>query len=394
MTNFVFFLNTTVKVSRMTTLLQGILFVTSIVAVHPYSCKSPLLQKCICGKTNYDRHIQYVVNCTDTGFTNTEMLAELPEETQVLIFTGNHIPELPWNIFGELKDLSMLKTIDMSNNGIMEIKGKSYHHVTNVERLILNHNNLSISSKGDENYHHPRVFSNFVNLIELHLTNAFADNTDEALAIDLHDIFVNSNLTKLFKIHLEQNEIKRFRDEYVFCDLPNLLDVYLGNNYIPSLNFNITCINKLRFLDLESNNITFFTQKDLDNLDRMTYPRRNHSLVIDIGGNPFRCDGAIKTLFDWMHNTNVTIRNKELVQCHQEKYGNNFIYNLQTLVDGKHARVSRAVSVLVIVLTIILLSLLAAYVYIAKDKIQSKLSPILEIVSRKVHYTTIESQDV
>ncbi|KAF5297172.1 hypothetical protein FQR65_LT19740 [Abscondita terminalis] len=211
------------------------------------------------------------------------MLAELPEETQVLIFTGNHIPELPWNIFGELKDLSMLKTIDMSNNGIMEIKGKSYHHVTNVERLILNHNNLSISSKGDENYHHPRVFSNFVNLIELHLTNAFADNTDEALAIDLHDIFVNSNLTKLFKIHLEQNEIKRFRDEYVFCDLPNLLDVYLGNNYIPSLNFNITCINKLRFLDLESNNITFFTQKDLDNLDRMTYPRRNHSLVIDIG---------------------------------------------------------------------------------------------------------------
>ncbi|KAK4883247.1 hypothetical protein RN001_006566 [Aquatica leii] len=328
------------------------------------------------------------------GFTNTEMLADLPEETQVLIFTGNHIPELPWNIFGELKDLSMLKTIDMSNNGIMEIKGKSYHHVTNVERLILNHNNLSISSRGDENYHHPRVFSNFVNLIELHLTNAFADNTDEALAIDLHDIFVNSNLTKLFKIHLEQNEIKRFRDQYVFCDLPSLLDVYLGNNDIPSLNFNITCINKLRFLDLENNNITYFTQTDLDNLDRMTYPRRNHSLVIDVGGNPFRCDDAIKTLFDWMHTTNVTIRNKELVQCHQEKYGNHFIYNLQNLVDSKHARVSRAVSVLVIVLTIVLLSLLAAYAYIAKDKIQSKLSPLLEIVSRKVHYTTIESQDV
>ncbi|KAF5288108.1 hypothetical protein FQA39_LY15495 [Lamprigera yunnana] len=375
-------------------LLRIIIVIVCVAGAQCESCKSSLLQKCICGRINYNRHVQYVVNCTNTGFTTTEMLADLPEETQVLIFSGNHIPELPWNIFGELKDLSMLRTIDMTDNGIMEIKGKSYHHVTNVERLILNHNNLSISSRGDENFHHPRVFSNFVNLIELHLTNAFADNTDEALAIDLHDIFVNSNLTKLFKIHLEQNEIKRFRDQYVFCDLPSLLDVYLGNNYISSLNFNISCIDKLRFLDLENNNITFFTLKDLDNLDRMTYPHRNHSLVIDIGGNPFKCDEAIKNLYNWMHNTNVTIRNKELIQCHQETYGNKFIYNLKSLVTNKHARVSQAVSVLVIVLSVILLSLLAAYVYIAKDKFRNKLAPILEIVSRKVHYTTIESQDV
>ncbi|KAB0802044.1 hypothetical protein PPYR_04230 [Photinus pyralis] len=361
---------------------------------HSTGCKSPLLEKCICGKANYDRHVQYVVNCTGTGFTNTEMLADLPEETQVLIFTGNHIPELPWNVFGEMKDLSVLKTIDMSNNDIREIKGKSYHHVTNVERLILNHNNLTISSRGDENFHHPRVFSNFVNLIELHLTNAFADNTDEALAIDLHDIFVNSNLTKLYKIHLEQNEIKRFRDQYVFCDLPSLLDIYLGNNYIPSLNFNITCIDKLRFLDLENNNMTYLSQTDLDNLNRMTYPARNHSLVIDIGGNPFRCDSAIKDLYVWMHTTNVTVRNKELVQCREERLGNKFIYNLNSLVDSKHARVSRAVSVLVVVLSIILLSLFGAYVYIIKDKLHTKLTPLLDIVSRKVHYTTIESQDV
>lgn len=119
------------------------------------------------------------------------------------------------------------RIIDMTNNGIQDIKGKAFHHVPNVTRLILNHNNISISAEYEKNYHHPRVFSNLYNLKELHLTNAFADNT-VALADDLHDIFVNSNLTKLYKLHLEQNEIKNFRDERVFCDLPDLHDLHLG----------------------------------------------------------------------------------------------------------------------------------------------------------------------
>lgn len=73
-----------------------------------------------------------------------------------------------------------------------------------------------------------RVFSNFVNLVELHLTDAFADNTPEDLAADLHDIFVNSELQELRKLHLEQNEISQFKDPKVFCDLPNLQDLHLG----------------------------------------------------------------------------------------------------------------------------------------------------------------------
>ena len=52
-----------------------------------------------------------------------------------------------------------------------------------------------------------RVFSNFENLMELHLTDAFADNSPEDLASDLHDIFFNSDLNQLRKLHLEQNEI-------------------------------------------------------------------------------------------------------------------------------------------------------------------------------------------
>lgn len=354
-------------------------------------CRSRLLQGCFCGPTYVDHGEQFVVNCTNMGFTTTDMLQQLPEETKMLIFTGNHIPVLPLNIFGNVSGLTV---IDMSNNGIRDIKGRTFHHVSNVERLILNHNNILISDDADGNFHHPRVFSNFENLEELHLTNAFADNTDTALANDLHDIFVNSNLTKLYKLHLEQNEIKGFRDRNVFCDLPNLHQLYLGENFLPSLNFNVKCLKNLEFLDLQYNNITKFTQSELDSLDQLSYPFRKDSLTIDIGGNPFRCDNAISKLYGWLRKSNVTVRNKDSLKCVNSKYGSKPIFSLKNLAESKHAKFSKAITVLLVILAIILISLISAVAYLSREKIKSKLNPIFDIVSRKVQYTTIESQDV
>lgn len=371
-----------------------LLYITTIESrINP--CRSKLLADCFCGKMYYDRQEQFVVNCTDLHFTTVDMLKELPEETQVLIFTGNNIPTLPWNLFGDLNNLSMLKTIDMSNNGIREIKGKSYHHVPNVQRLILNHNNITISNTDDQNYHHPRVFSNFINLMELHLTNAFADNTDTALADDLHDIFVNSELKKLFKLHLEQNEIKGFRDENVFCDLPNLGDLYLGDNYIPSLNFNVTCLNNLRFLDLERNNITKFTQRDLESLDRLSkLPHRRETLTIDVSKNPFRCNSDARNFFYWTQKSKVIVRNRDFLTCNQNRNGEKYVINLKTLAESKQAKVSSAVNVLVAVLIVVFLSLMGVYGYVRRDRLKAKLAPVIDAVTRKVQYTTIESQDV
>lgn len=356
-------------------------------------CHSKMLRDCFCGEQFVDTESHFVVNCTNLGFTNTSMLQELPEEITMLIFVGNHVNTLSSNVFGDL-DLSDLKVIDMSNNGIREIKGKAFHHVSSVKRLILNHNNISISEEDDGNFHHPRVFSNFINLEELHLTNAFADNTDAQLADDLHDIFVNSDLKRLYKIHLEQNEIKNFKDERVFCDLPELHDLYLGDNNIPHLNFNISCIKKLRFLDLERNNISKFTNNDLENFDKLAPPLRKERLLLEIGGNPFRCDQAIKNLYNWLIKTNVKVRNVQNLECHQSKFGRRYILNLKNLAESKHAKISQALTVLLAILVVILFTLLMAYVYLKRDNVRKKLSPVIEAVTRKVQYTTIESQDV
>lgn len=372
----------------------NLLLVITICKSNPGKCPNSLLNPCSCGYSVYERDVYYVVNCTNTGFETTEMLEKLPRETQVLIFTGNKIPELPWNVFGELDSLPNLTIIDMSNNHIKEIKGKSYHHVQNVQRLILNHNNLTIADQVDGKFHHKRIFSNFVNLLELHLTDAFADNTDSALANDLHDIFVNSNLSLLYKLHLEQNEIRGFRDQKVFCDLPSLRDLYLGDNYITGITFTISCLRKLRFIDLERNNITRFHERDLNELDKLAYSYPSDSLMIDISKNPLKCDGNIKNFYYWMQTTRVIVRNKDLLECKQTKYGKRYLINLKHMFDAKHARVSNAITILLVILALILVTLLAALAYLSREKLNARFKPLIDVVSRKVQYTTIESQDV
>ncbi|XP_059619768.1 leucine-rich repeat-containing protein 15 [Phlebotomus argentipes] len=382
------------------------LVLLNVSSVWSGGCGSVFKGKCSCGYGNYDNSRRYIVNCTNTGFRDTAVLENLPPETEVVIFTGNRIPELPWNVFGQMNDLESLTIVDMSNNGIQEIRGKSYHHVSNVRRLILNHNNLSISRDDDDfNHHHPRVFSNFVNLTELHLTNAFADNTSDQLSEDLHDIFVNSNLTKLIKLHLEQNEISSFRDKRVFCDLPALRDLHLGDNSLKELNFNVMCLKHLRFLDLERNKFEMVKPRDLATLDALqALPGREVNLVVDFMYNPFHCDCSISYLNEWLLQTKVDARNRDYYTCRRngKDFDTEVILSLKIQRCKNQSQSTRTTSghtatlvFLLVVLCFILVGLVAALIYVSRDRINLRrtLTPMLSNVSKKVQYTSIKDED-
>ncbi|XP_058116548.1 asporin [Anopheles ziemanni] len=384
-------------------LLLALLLATLTVAD---DCGPHFKGRCSCGMQMYNFRPQYVVNCTNTGFRDTIMLEHLPLQTEVVIFNGNDVAELPWNVFGALNDLVNLTIVDMSNNRIREIRGKSYHHVSNVRRLILNHNNLSISRYDDEeyNHHHPRVFSNFVNLQELHLTNAFADNTSAELSADLHDIFVSSNLTKLVKLHLEQNEIVQFNDKRVFCDLPALLDLHLGDNMLTELNFNLSCMPRLRFLDLERNRFELVRPRDLALLDDVqAEPNRTVPLTVDFTYNPLVCDCALLPLIDWLDRTKVTVRNLDALVCLRNRQEREPIRTLNVgrcrklrtgggAGTGPDGHTGTLLFVLVC-LSCVLLALVAGLLYVSKDKLRGLLTPVVDHVSKKVHYTTIKDEE-
>ncbi|XP_011882403.1 PREDICTED: phospholipase A2 inhibitor [Vollenhovia emeryi] len=349
-------------------------------------CGPAFKNRCHCLRTCYDGHFQYVVNCTGTGFQDTSPLAALPNETQVLIFTGNELEELPWNVFGTLDNLPNLKVIDMSNNKIREIRGKAYHHVQHVERLILDFNELSL----DPARSHPRVFSNFISLLELHLTDAFEDGPPRNLASTLHDIFVNSNLTQLIKLHIEQNEISEFKDVNVFCDLPSLLDLHLGDNDLSALQFNLSCLHRLRFLDLRRNKFTRVLERDLHTMDNLA--KHERTVTVDFSGNPFECSCKLNPFIKWMKKTKVFIRNKANLQCHEGNLRHDF-HETKNCAPKLLASTQRGTTVVLCFLSIVLIALVCALVYLQRVKLQKKIEPVLDSVSKRVRYTSIANGD-
>lgn len=272
-----------------------------------------------------------------------------------------------------------------------------------VERLILNHNNLSISFANDDeiNHLHPRIFSNFLNLKALHLTNAFSDYSSPELSQDLHAIFVNSNLTRLRKLHLEQNEISRFQDRNVFCDLPLLEDLHMGDNNLKELNFNIMCLHNLRFLDLERNSFQSLRRRDLEALDMLQNAAgRKENLIVDFNMNPFICDCALLPFFNWLHVANITVRDKERLRCYRnEDYAEHVVsINLnKCIVKSQKHNIDFGHHIFLVfflaTLISILIGLIGAILYINKDRIKQFVSPVVSL-SRKVHYTTIRNEEM
>lgn len=398
--------HTTVQMISMQSVLDAVLFiliVTFTVAGNPSEseCGSAFSGKCTCGTTTYDDQQRYVVNCTNAGFQNTNVLEKMPPQVEVVIFTGNYLQTLPWNILGTIDEYPHLRVIDMSNNHIREIRGKAYHHVQQVELLILNHNNISISPTDDElNHLHPRIFSNFINLRALHLTDAFADFTSSALSKDLHAIFVNSNLTKLKKLHLEQNEIVRFKDRNVFCDLPQLMDLYMGDNNLKEINFNIKCLQHLHFLDLERNRFETLNQRDMDALTMLSnLPGRTDELIVDFSRNPFQCDCSIFEFVKWLRDTNVTVRNRNGLMCYRtDDYTEPMLSiafrkcSVRSLEHTTTTGHQVTLIFLLVVLLFVMVGLIGALIYVSKDRIKYFVSP--GVSSRKVQYTTIRDDEI
>lgn len=78
--------------------LYGVVLALVASAVSGEDCGPEFRGRCNCGMREYNSKTSYVVNCTDQGFRDTDVLEHLPLQAEVLIFTGNYIDELPWHV--------------------------------------------------------------------------------------------------------------------------------------------------------------------------------------------------------------------------------------------------------------------------------------------------------
>lgn len=182
--------------------------------------------------------------------------------------------------------------MDLSDNHIQHVHGKTFHNMKSVQILILNNNRLLLS--GDNL--HARLFSTLHSLEELHLDNAF-EQDQPTLLDSLGQIFVQSQLANLKVLNLERNHLAQLNRSQLFCPLTELQQLSLARNSLTDFRLNISCLTLLHKLDLSHNRIVSLDQSSID---RLCSGPAHYSL--DLGGNPFDCNCTLLPFFQFVRN--------------------------------------------------------------------------------------------
>jgi Leucine-rich repeat (LRR) protein len=96
----------------------------------------------------------------------------------------------------------------------------------------------------------------------------------------------------------------------MFCDLPGLKDLYLGDNQLKSIEFEFDCIKNLRYLDLQYNKIKRLDEHTMKRIDKAFGGRTGRK--INLIQNPWVCDCYLKPFIDWVISTNSSLQRKEV----------------------------------------------------------------------------------
>lgn len=278
------------------------------------SCPREFQGKCFCGQ-NTNEASPYrgskIVTCNNYNLTSTLILGHLPNWTEVVVYTGNSLKDgLPSNIFNAdgKRSFDRLHVIDLSNNELTSIHPRAFWGLKNVSKLILDHNRLMITGE----HFHPRIFSYFNSLEELHLKSAFAPVESQKGTNFIEDLVTTldqANLRKLKILNLEGNSIQSIVNEFAFCSLPSLTKLLLAGNVLSTFSINVSCNPKLYLLDISDNYISSLSNKSL------ALFRNEPKFHVNLTRNPLKCDCRIADLYRWIKRTQTWVIGNKTLQC-------------------------------------------------------------------------------
>ena len=282
-------------------------------------CTYPGFEKCECVSRSKAGSVEQL-NCINTHLQDISILRNLPHANlsrslQTMRFRGNNFTEVPKNFVSDCSKAGQntyrnsylnLETLDLTDNNIQVIHGKSFHCIPNLKELFLDDNNLD-EWVFDKN---SRMFSD-LDLEILHMRNVFKFKSHGKIKqpVSFSKVFGDSDLEFLTELHLENNFFGNINTG-VFKKLPELRKLFLSHNLIQNPMLSSDCVNeggmlvkcKLSHIYLNNNSISYLEQEFLDELDKM-WPQIK---TIDLSNNPFWCDCNMKPFFKWINSFNAT----------------------------------------------------------------------------------------
>ena len=178
-----------------------------------------------------------------------------------------------------------------------------------------------------------QVFANLNMLMKLDLSNNSLSKCNSF--DDTFKVLFQSN-TKLETLNLANNGLTKLPNR-CFTGNRKLKYIDLSNNAFEKITFDFTHLSHLATFEIKDNKIEYLdnkTMKRLDNLYEMNYPslvnntqQKNHTLFINLLGNPLKCNCKALGFVEWFVHTPVFATTRHLYHCE---------------VDGSHVAMSDA----------------------------------------------------
>ncbi|CAC5391065.1 unnamed protein product [Mytilus coruscus] len=193
-----------------------------------------------------------------------------------------------------------LKYVSLSDNVLHTWTGP----ITNGKKLT----DLDLSTNFCSNISKKFFSPDFINLKYLLLQNNLLGFV---LPTDVQgEIF--QNLHNVVYINLSKNKITNIPN-LLFKKQQNLERLDLSENMIEDINFKLSQMKKLRFLNLRNNRISMLSRYAMNELDSLA--KMNANLTIDLGGNNlvYNCDSL--SFVKWIVYTPTNLHHREEYEC-------------------------------------------------------------------------------
>ncbi|CAG2204151.1 unnamed protein product [Mytilus edulis] len=197
--------------------------------------------------------------------------------------------------------------------------------VTNIKRLT----DLDLSANFCSNISKNFFNADFINLRSLLLQNNLLGLV---LPTDV-DGEIFQNLKNVGYINLSTNKIANI-PYLVFKEQHNLERLDLSENMIDGINFKISHMRKLMFLNVRNNRISTLSQYAMNELDSIA--KYNKNLTIDLSGNNLVCNCDSLSFVKWIVNTPTHFHLLEKYECKTSKNTLNLFRNPREVL--KHCK--------------------------------------------------------
>lgn len=269
------------------------------------TCKDYPGPQCQCNSTT--------LQCDQAFQEDVSVFKKVPRDLKFITVTGNNFTdEIPPNIFGNCSaqssyDMLRLVYLDLSNNSITKIHGKTFHCVPVLETLILSHNQWHIDN-------HTHVFLQLHSLKRLILKNSFHDKWNgTSHLVKLAWYLGVRKMGSLEELDLSGNEFWFLPNEThsAFCALEKIGSLDLSDNKLIDVSI-CSHVSTLTFLNLSSNQFAWLSEELTKNITKLSNLEK---LYLD--DNPFQCDCGMIPFYNWLKNDSASyvVQNKQSLKC-------------------------------------------------------------------------------